>query len=105
LLLYAAFLGFVCINIILFGGKEELAFITFVGLFTLTLLFILTYHSWTMDFQGQGRHAFPVVGMLAMLLGRNKDRLHGGILSSCVLVLFCLSLYSFLFAGLRFIPK
>lgn len=37
----------------------------------LLLICIAAYHSWTKDFQAQGRYLFPMVGMLCILCGQN----------------------------------
>lgn len=63
------------------------------------------YHSWTMDFQTQGRYLFPVLGMLSIIYGQNREMLNSRWLSLFTMVLFCLSFYSFSLVGLYQLPR
>ena len=63
------------------------------------------YHSWTGDFQTQGRYRFPVLAMLALVAGRNSDLLSRRWLGLLVMTPFMISLYSFIAVALHEIPR
>lgn len=58
------------------------------------------YHSWTSDFQPQGRYLFPVLGLLVILCGQNRNVLGRRWLSLLAVWMFALSAYSFIAYGL-----
>lgn len=63
------------------------------------------YHSWTADFQPQGRYLFPVLPMLAFVLYRYRETLRSRALLLLFTGLFAASVFSFVVAGLRAIPQ
>ena len=63
------------------------------------------YHSWTADFQAQGRYLFPIAGMISLLLGQNREVFNNRWLSLLTMVMFFLSLYSFTAIALLEIPR
>lgn len=63
------------------------------------------YHSWTADFQAQGRYLFPIIGMVSLLLGQNREILSPRWLGLLTTVMFFLSLYSFTSVALLAIPR
>ena len=105
ILLFMGFLGYIFGHLAILGGRREFPFLVFFGTFILALFFIVSYRSWTVDFQGQGRHIFPMIGMLAIFLGLNREKLSEWVLSLFIYILYGLSVYSFVFTGLRLIPK
>ena len=71
------------------------------------LIGVSLYHSWTLDFQAQGRYLFPIGAMAGLVLARfpgaaNRTWPVTGILAGGML---CLSLYSFVWIGLARIPQ
>lgn len=63
------------------------------------------YHSWTNDFQPQGRYLFAIFSILGVLLIRSKQILNSVFVNSVIGVSFLFSSYSFIFVGLNHIPK
>jgi len=69
------------------------------------LIGISLYHSWTMDFQPQGRYLFPIVPILGILYGWNYAVINRRLLVLCLTPMFILAMYSFIFEALIRIPK
>ncbi|WP_419175166.1 hypothetical protein [Desulfosediminicola sp.] len=69
------------------------------------LVCVSAYHSWTADFQPQGRYLFPIAGMLFILCGQNVKVLSERWLSLLVVWMFCLSTYSFIAVALLKLPR
>lgn len=63
------------------------------------------YSSWTADYQPQGRYLFPILPMAAFLFHRYRDSLRSPAFYLLFGGLFACSIYSFIFTGLRNIPK
>ncbi len=83
------------------GGGTALSV---VGL-SLALICASFYHSWTVDFQPQGRYLFPILPMFGILCGWHHRVVHRPILILLVSVMFLLSSYFFVFHGLLRISK
>jgi hypothetical protein len=71
----------------------------------MAVILLSAYHSWTADFQPQGRYLFPVLPMLAFILFRYRERLGSRALHMLFAGLFAASVISFVFTGLRAIPQ
>ena len=69
------------------------------------VILLSAYHSWTADFQPQGRYLFPVLPMLAFVLHRYRESLPSRALHLLFIGLFAASVFSFVFVGLRAIPQ
>jgi len=69
------------------------------------VVFQSIYHSWTYNFQPQGRYLFPILPMLAVALAPGARLLPGRILAPLALLPFGLSLWSFLAVALERIPR
>jgi len=63
------------------------------------------YHSWTMDYQTQGRYLFPIIPMSCVILYHVRQRMEGTVYKLLVTSMFVLSVYSFVFIGLMRLPK
>ncbi len=63
------------------------------------------YHSWTMDYQTQGRYLFPIIPMSCVILYHVRQRMKGAVYKLLLTSMFVLSLYSFVFVGLMRLPK
>jgi len=73
--------------------------------FSLLLITVSLYHSWTMDFQPQGRYLFPIASMLGIVYARGHRYLKGPVFTSLFMMMFLLSVYSFVFVAIPRIPK
>lgn len=69
------------------------------------LLGVSLYHSWTADFQPQGRYLFPFVPMLGLLYAWSHRAVNSKILMLGVVPMYFLAVYTFIFEGLLRIPK
>jgi hypothetical protein len=75
-------------------------------LFAMAMVILLSaYHSWTVDFQPQGRYLFPILPMLGFVLYRYRETLPRRALLLLFTGLFAASVFSFVVAGLRAIPQ
>lgn len=63
------------------------------------------HHSWTIDFQAQGRYLFPLLPILGMLYGWHHQVINRRLLLLGVMPLFCLGVYVFIFEALLRIPR
>ena len=75
--------------------------------FICSLLVIGTsfWHSWTADYQCQGRYLFPIFSMLGFLLFRSVRYLNKQFLNFFIIFMFVMSAYSFIFIALLKLPK
>jgi len=91
---------------ILFRGgiSGNLLFVLFLGC-SGALIFASLYHSWTEDFQTQGRYLFPVIPMISIVLYHTRHLMQGAVFKLLVTSMFLLSVYSFIFVGLYQLPK
>ena len=83
-------------NIIFFMGS-----CFFISAMILTSL----YHSWTYDFQPQGRYLFPLLGILPFLLHEARAYLNQYILRLLISLMFVFSFWSFLFVGIYYMKN
>ncbi|MDK9705778.1 MAG: hypothetical protein OEL83_01900 [Desulforhopalus sp.] len=72
---------------------------------SVALIGVSLYHSWTMDFQPQGRYLVPIVPIFGILYGVNYDAVNRSLLALGLTPLFLLSTYAFIFEGLLRIPR
>lgn len=75
-----------------------------VGL-SVGLLGASLYHSWTIDFQPQGRYLLPVLPIFGVLYGWNYLVINRRLLIFAVTPMFLLAMYSFIFDALMLIPR
>jgi hypothetical protein len=66
---------------------------------------ISAYHSWTGDFQPQGRYLFPILPMAAFLFHQYRESLRSRAFKLLFMALFAGSVFSFAWTGLRHIPR
>ena len=102
--LYAIFLGFILANICRLSWRDGLFAGAVIGLCA-SIVLISAYESWIADFQPQGRYLFPILPMIAFLLHRYRESLRSWVFNMLFGCLFACSVYSFVFVGLRNIPK
>ena len=74
-------------------------------LLSVALIGASLYHSWTMDFQAQGRYLFPILSMFGVLLGRCRNYFDTRLLVLSMSQLYFLGLYSFIFVAIMNIPR
>ena len=101
-----------CLLIAYIGTQSILTFqasniIFFLGssLFMLLMILASLYHSWTYDFQPQGRYLLPILGILSFLLHEAREYLNRNILCLLISLMFAFSFWSFLFIGIYYIDK
>ena len=63
------------------------------------------YHSWTMDYQTQGRYLFPAIPMFCVIVYHARQLMKGTLYRLLITSMFVLSVYSFIFVGLMRLPK
>lgn len=91
--------------IVLRGGLERnLLFAGFVTC-AVGLIGISLYHSWTADYQTQGRYLFPIVPMACVLLYHTRHLMQGAVYKVLLTAMFLMSVYSFVFVALLHLPK
>lgn len=102
--LYLALLAFLMAGICRLSWREALFAVAVLGLAVCVVL-ASAYQSWTADFQPQGRYLFPVIPMIAFLFHHYRESLRSRVFNLLFACLFACSVYSFVFIGLKNIPK
>ncbi len=69
------------------------------------LIGIALYHSWTTDFQPQGRYLFPILPIFGILYGWNYTAINHRLLILGLTPVFLLAMYGFIFEALLRIPR
>lgn len=69
------------------------------------LIAVSLYHSWTKDFQAQGRYFIPLLPILGVLCGQCRQYVHSGLLTFFTTCMYFLSVYSFICIALLEIPR
>ncbi|BCL61467.1 hypothetical protein DGMP_21600 [Desulfomarina profundi] len=101
----AALLVFVFGSIFLRGGVVESGLALSVLCLSSALIAVSLYHSWTVDFQAQGRYLFPIIPMLGILYARTYRVIYQPVLLLGVTCMYMLGVYAFIFEALLRIPK
>ncbi|MGW8158249.1 MAG: DUF2142 domain-containing protein [Desulfoprunum sp.] len=100
-----SFLALVLVSLLVRAGVYvNLQTLAVVGL-SVALIAVALYHSWTKDFQPQGRYLIPILPMLGVLCAQGKEYLSVKIMTIFTLCMFLLSSYSFICLGLLEIPR
>lgn len=88
-------------------GRKGLQVLGFFLVFAGLTIFQAVYHSWTNDFQAQGRYLFPLAAMSSLVMARFDAALwrHRYLILLCALALYCLGMYSFIGVGLEQIAR
>ena len=102
--LYLALLAFLLAGICRLSRRDALFAFVALGLM-LSVILASAYHSWTADFQPQGRYLFPIIPMIAFLFLHYRESLRSWVFNLLFGCLFACSVYSFVFIGLKNIPK
>ncbi len=69
------------------------------------LIGVALYHSWTLDFQPQGRYLIPIIPIFGILYGWNCGAIPRRLLFLGLTPMFLLATYSFIFEALLRIPR
>lgn len=99
-LLYMGFAVFFAISVLKSKKMDHILFALGGLILILLMIFASSLHSWTCDFQPQGRYLFPILGVASLLLYQNRHYLNNVITHSFITVCFIMSAYSFLFRAL-----
>jgi len=103
--LHLLLLAYVSRAILVRGEPTERWLLAFAVAFSAGVVLLSFYHSWFNDFQAQGRYLFPVLALLAIPFTRSGGHLRARFVPALLGTLFVLSASSFVFVGLRKIPK
>ena len=87
------------------GSTSDAVFLAAILSLAAALIGASLHHSWTMDFQAQGRYLFPILCMFGILIGKYKDLFEKRLFVLSVSQLYILGLYSFIFVALVNIPR
>ncbi|MBW1634689.1 MAG: hypothetical protein JRC87_04205 [Deltaproteobacteria bacterium] len=94
------------ITMVLRGGIAGNTLFAFFICCSSALIGASLYHSWTTDYQTQGRYLLPAVPMFCMVLYHARQLMRGeAIYNLLITTMFLLSVYSFIFVGLMQLPK
>lgn len=99
-ILYLAFFLFLFLSVLRSQHQETLLAMGGILLGMVGTVLISSYHSWTMDFQAQGRYLFPIISLLGFLLYQVRHVLSHFITQTLILSLVGCSVYSFIFVAL-----
>jgi hypothetical protein len=99
------FVSFISFSIVFKSGIRENILLLMVCACSFFLIGLSLWHSWTNDFQAQGRYLLPICAMLGFLLFKSENHFNKSVFNFLSLSMFLLSLYSFIFVGLVNIPK
>lgn len=100
-----AFLVFFAGSIMLRGGVAGNTLLLLASACAFGLIGASLYHSWTSDFQTQGRYLFPIIPMLGVLLYHTRKYMIAPGYRLFLVAMFLLSSYSFIIVALLRIPK
>ncbi len=84
-------------------GSKTLMLLTIGTAFA--LIAVSFYHSWTMDYQAQGRYLLPIIGMLSLFYCSARKQLENIVVISLSALIFCGGVYNFIFVALAGITK
>ncbi len=82
--------------------------ISLMAITTTTAFFLIAasfYHSWTMDYQAQGRYLLPIIAMLSFFYSSARKPLENIVILSLGILVFCGGIYNFIFVALAGIDK
>ncbi len=87
------------------GGWGNITLMTITTGTAFLLIAASFYHSWTMDYQAQGRYLLPIIAMLSLFYHTARKPLENIVIFSLSSLIFCGGLYSFIFVALAGIGK
>jgi hypothetical protein len=83
------------------GSADVIGSFVIVVIFSALTIAVSLHHSWHHDFQAQGRYLFPIAAMLGLGLYHARETLPRTPVMAAAVTCFGLSLYSFVWVGLR----
>jgi hypothetical protein len=95
-----AFLLLVVLTVLWRGTWQDRLVLGAGLLCSLALIAAALYAAWTKDFQPQGRYMLVLFPILGMLIARTERLFPPLLFRSCILLMFFMSLYNFIFVGL-----
>lgn len=95
----------VSITVLKQGGWEGRSLLAITLVTGVGLIVMAFYHSWTRDFQAQGRYLLPIVGMVSIFVFHLRHSLSHIVCTLLFSTLFGISVYSYIFVGLAGITK
>lgn len=95
------------VGVLALSGRVGAASAVLLVVFGCLTVFQSLWHSWTADFQSQGRYLFPILGMMSCAMLRFDSFGEWGrrLLAGLWCVLFSMSAWSFLAVGLARMPR
>ncbi len=87
------------------GDFDDRIYLLMVMMLSVALIGVSLNHSWTKDFQPQGRYLFPVFMMLGVLLARSRTIFQKKLFHLLIAHFLVLAFYSYIFIGLAEIPR
>ncbi|GAB6039097.1 hypothetical protein JCM15519_36560 [Fundidesulfovibrio butyratiphilus] len=105
--LFWGFVGVLGLGLVFFGGKKARIMALMLAAFGAATVFQSFWHSWTADFQAQGRYLFPILAMLGCALAVCRQELVRvrPVLWLLGVGLWGMSVWSFVFVGLAQIQR
>ena len=108
--LYYQWIIFLSYLLIIYAGTQliltfqanNIIFLVISCFFMCMMMVASLYHSWTYDFQPQGRYLFPILGILSILFHETREYLNRYTLSLLISLMFAFSFWSFLFIGVYY---
>ncbi len=104
-IVYASLLATLIALVLRYGSGPDRLFALVAFLACAGLVLVSAHHSWTVDFEPQGRYLFPAIGIVFVAVLHLKALIPARILWRYGILIWLLSCYSFIFTGLRLIPK
>ncbi|MEA3230367.1 MAG: DUF2142 domain-containing protein [Thermodesulfobacteriota bacterium] len=97
--------GYLTISILKGFKTDQILLLVIVCACSTLLVFLSLWNSWTANFQAQGRYLFPILVMVGFLMSETLSSYNKKLINLIVLVMFSLSVYSYVFIGLLRFPK
>jgi len=95
----------VAVSVLIWGNWQQRLLMISALVLSAALVAASLHHSWTADFQAQGRYLIPVPVMIGLAAAGAEDKIPRHLFCLLVLSLFSASVYSFIAIGLMGIPK
>lgn len=92
-------------SVFFWGGWENRTLLFLTAGTGVSIIALSFYHSWTMDYQAQGRYLLPLVGVLSVFVYQARRQLENIVVISLAGLIFSGAVYSFIFVGLAGIGK
>ncbi len=92
-------------NVMIQGDLSLRCLYLFAFFLSSALIAASLWHSWSVDFQPQGRYLFPIIPIMGIIVALSAEVLRRNILFVLILFVFLQSCYSFIFLGIMRIPR